>query len=71
MLGVIGGIERLDGGRGDAVNQSARIEGMTVIYGATVLLDESTVTRLQNPDRRAAQAHRQALQRAADTKRHL
>lgn len=52
MLGVIGGIERLDGGViGDAVNQSARIEGMTKIYGATVLLDESTVTRLQNPDR--------------------
>ena len=51
MLGTIGGEERLDGGViGDSVNQAARIEGMTKIYGTVLLIDESTWTRLQDPD---------------------
>jgi class 3 adenylate cyclase len=51
MLGTIGGEERLDGGViGDSVNQAARIEGMTKIYGTVLLIDESTWSRLEAPE---------------------
>lgn len=52
MLGTIGGENRLDGGViGDSVNQASRIEGMTKIYGTVLLIDESTWSRLEAPDR--------------------
>jgi class 3 adenylate cyclase len=47
MLGTIGGREQLDSGVvGDAANLAARVEGMTKIFGATVLLTENTVRAL-------------------------
>lgn len=51
MLGTIGGDERLDGGViGDSVNHASRLEGMTKLYGTTLLIDESTRDRLQRPE---------------------
>ncbi len=50
MLGTIGGREQLNSGVvGDAANLAARVEGMTKIFGATVLVTESTVRAL-SPD---------------------
>lgn len=47
MLGTIGGSERLDTGViGDAVNLSARVEGMTKQYGCRVLLSGATRSAL-------------------------
>ncbi len=52
MLGTIGGGEQLDSGViGDAVNLASRVEGMTKMYGVTVLVGEQTVAAL--PDRSA------------------
>jgi adenylate cyclase len=47
MIGTIGGGEQLDGGViGDCVNASARLEGMTKMYGARVLLSGDVVAGL-------------------------
>ena len=47
MIGTIGGGKQLDGGVvGDCVNASARLEGMTRLYGARVLLSGDVVSRL-------------------------
>lgn len=51
MLGTIGGQERLDGGVvGDAVNHASRIEGMTKLYGTTLIVDQSTAMRLSGEE---------------------
>ncbi|HEY1099682.1 MAG TPA: adenylate/guanylate cyclase domain-containing protein, partial [Myxococcota bacterium] len=47
MIGTIGGGEQLDGGVvGDCVNASARLEGMTKMYGARVLVSGDVVGKL-------------------------
>ena len=69
-MGTIGGRVRLDSGVvGDAVNTAARIEGMTKMYSARVLMGESVVGRLTNAtdhalreiDRVIAKGKREAL----------
>ncbi|MEQ8756616.1 MAG: AAA family ATPase [Coleofasciculus sp. G1-WW12-02] len=50
MLGTVGGLGRMDGTAiGDAVNLSARIEGLTKIYGISFLITHQTLGRLNNP----------------------
>lgn len=52
MLGCIGGESALRGGViGDSVNHAARIEGMTKVYGAVVLIDETVAAGLSSPPR--------------------
>ena len=49
MLGTIGGRDRLDCTViGDPANLASRVEGMTKLYGATLLVTESTVSRLRD-----------------------
>ncbi len=50
MLGCIGGASALRGGViGDSVNHAARIEGMTKVYGAVILIDETVASGLSTP----------------------
>jgi len=49
-MGIIGGRVRLDSGVvGDVVNTAARVEGMTKLYGARVLLTDAVRERLTKP----------------------
>ena len=70
MLGTIGGQEQLNSGVvGDAANLAARVEGMTKIFGATVLISDNTVRALsadaafalRELDTVRAQGNRQAV----------
>lgn len=50
-LGIIGGGRRLEGTAiSDAVNTAARIESMTKYYGVQLMISESTLQGLENPD---------------------
>ncbi len=52
MLGIIGSEERMQGAVvADAVNLTARLEGLTRVYGSTITISEPTLSRLKNPDR--------------------
>lgn len=52
MLGTIGGADQLDAGVvGDVVNTAARLEGITKMYGANVLLSGETMGALTAPER--------------------
>jgi class 3 adenylate cyclase len=52
MLGTIGGKDRLSCTVvGDPANAAARVESMTKLYGATVLITHKTRERLEDPSR--------------------
>jgi class 3 adenylate cyclase len=52
MLGVIGDEERHDTGViSDAVNTAARVEGLTKIYGASVVVSEDSLLGIPDPGR--------------------
>ncbi|HEY9848465.1 MAG TPA: AAA family ATPase [Leptolyngbyaceae cyanobacterium] len=54
MLGTVGGQNRMDGTViSDAVNVASRVESLTKNYGVSLLITQSTYSRLKNPSQYA------------------
>nr|NQU94584.1 adenylate/guanylate cyclase domain-containing protein [Bacteroidota bacterium] len=52
MLGVVGGHGRMDGTVvSDAVNLASRVEGLTKMYGTSIIISQDTLIKLQDPGR--------------------
>jgi class 3 adenylate cyclase len=52
MVGIVGEQDRMQGDAfADAVNLTARLEGLTKFYGVTFVISRATYERLANPDR--------------------
>jgi class 3 adenylate cyclase len=52
MLGVVGGHGRMDGTVvSDAVNLASRVEGLTKLYGASIIVSQDTLMKLEDPNR--------------------
>lgn len=52
MLGTIGESERMEGTViSDAVNTAARMEGLTKLYGASIILSQHTLNELTEPEK--------------------
>lgn len=52
MLGVVGGHGRMDGTVvSDTVNLASRVEGLTKMYGTSIIISQDTLIKLQDPTR--------------------